>query len=621
MRHYPPGRSILTALPADILVHILDRLPDPSDRKAWRLVCREFLRADYLQRRSLRLLRHGSLPAILRRYGSLERLDLSACPRIDDSAIRAAFYGIRLHALRSVNLSRRSALRCFGLGFMVNACPALETVDLSYCSGVGDREMAALARAPLLRELNVTKCLGVTDVGLARVAVGCSKLERLDLKWCLEISDIGIDLLVKKCRALKDLDISYLKVTNASLQSISSLEKLEVLSMVACSLIDDTGLSYLENGNNCLRSINFSRCDSVSSVGFSSIIKAHSHLKKIYVGHCFPEVAPLFLRKLKDLENSLESIRLDGFHLSSSVLRTIGIHCTNLLEIGLGKCDGITDEGISELSSSCPRLRTVDLTCCRLITDSSLIAIANSCKKLQCLRLESCPGITEKGLGRIGDSCSHLAEIDLTDCGIDDEALKCLSKCCNLIELKLGLCPRITNEGLVYIGSNCKDLQVLDLYRCTGVGDDGLAAIGGGCRKLRKINICYCTQITDRGLEHLCGLDLLTDLEMREVVRVTGAGVTAVAVGCRSLVELDMKKCRSVDDPAGREAGASPRGVGGGYELALRAAWERLQKLKLPTWLSPLLSREVLQMLPDLAKVGEVLQMLPPGSPEAPPLD
>lgn len=56
------------------------------------------------------------------------------------------------------------------------------------------------------------KCLGVTDIGLAKIAVGCGKLERLSLKWCLEISDLGIDLLCKKCLDLKFLDVSYLKV-------------------------------------------------------------------------------------------------------------------------------------------------------------------------------------------------------------------------------------------------------------------------------------------------------------------------------------------------------------------------------------------------------------------------
>ena len=57
------------------------------------------------------------------------------------------------------------------------------------------------------------KCLGITDVGLAKIAVGCSKLESLSLKWCLEISDMGIDLLCKKCLELKILDVSYLKVS------------------------------------------------------------------------------------------------------------------------------------------------------------------------------------------------------------------------------------------------------------------------------------------------------------------------------------------------------------------------------------------------------------------------
>ncbi|ONK55624.1 uncharacterized protein A4U43_UnF770 [Asparagus officinalis] len=98
-----------------------------------------------------------------------------------------------------------------GLEAVVAACPRLEAVDLSRCVGVGDREAAAVARG--LREVRLDKCLEVTDVGLARVAVGCGgRLERLGVKWCMEISDIGVELLVKKCRGIKALDVSYLKV-------------------------------------------------------------------------------------------------------------------------------------------------------------------------------------------------------------------------------------------------------------------------------------------------------------------------------------------------------------------------------------------------------------------------
>lgn len=95
---------------------------------------------------------------------------------------------------------------------LVSVCPKIEAIDISYCTGFGDREAAAVAKASGLKELKIDKCLQVTDVGLAKVAVGCSGLERLGIKWCREISDIGIDLLAKKCLELRELDISYLKV-------------------------------------------------------------------------------------------------------------------------------------------------------------------------------------------------------------------------------------------------------------------------------------------------------------------------------------------------------------------------------------------------------------------------
>ncbi|XP_020101754.1 F-box/LRR-repeat protein 3-like isoform X1 [Ananas comosus] len=604
------GDPVTAALSADLLALILDRVAAARDRKAWRLVSRGFLRAEALHRRALRPLRRDALPRLLRRFPALELLDLSACPALDDASLAAAALGGAGRRLRSVCLARASGVGWRGL------------------------EAAAVADAAGLRELLLDKCLGVTDVGLAKVAVGCPALDRLSVKWCLEISDIGIDLLAKKCPDLRSLDISYIKVTNESLRSISSLRKLEDLAMVGCYFIDDDGMRILSRGCNSFQSIDVSRCENVSSGGLASLLEGHHLLRSINARDCVSELTSCFLSKLSVISNTLNILKLDGFQLSVSALKIIGMSCKNLVEIGLGKCKGVTDEGISELVANCAELRTINLVCCHLLTDDALFSIANNCKKVECLGLESCSLITEKGLDQLTICCSSVKELDLTDCNVNDAGLKCMSRCSELTALKLGLCASISDEGLAYIGSNCEKLQELDLYRCTAVTDNGLAAIAAGCKSLKRLNLCYCTQISDTGMKHLSCLEELTDLELRGLVRVTSSGITSLAMGCKSLVKLELKRCYSVDD-AGlwalarysenlRQLTISYCPVTGlglcnllgtlrclqdvklvhlswvsieGFELALRASCGRLKKLKLLSGLQEVLSPELLQML------------------------
>ncbi|XP_039127389.1 LOW QUALITY PROTEIN: F-box/LRR-repeat protein 3-like [Dioscorea cayenensis subsp. rotundata] len=548
MRPNQPPNSILAVLSLDLLIQIVDRLLDPSDRKAVRLVSLAFLRAESLQRRTLNVLQRDALGSLLRRYGSIERLDLFSCAGLDDVALAASVADGGAPMLRQIRLRRASGVGWRGLAAMVAACPKLETVDLSHCVGVGDREAAALAGLPGLKELKLDKCLKVTDVGLAKVAVGCPGLERLGIKWCLEISDVGIELLVKKCRELKELDISYLKVTDKSLQFISTLGKLQVLSMVGCYFVTDEGLRCLNNGNNSLKEINVLRSHNITSSGLVSVIDGHKSLQKLKAGDCFLDLTPLFLSKLGGLTNGFRTLKLDGSQVSVTSLQIIGANCKHLTKIGLGKCNGITDEGVSELVSSCVDLNSIDLTCCRELTDNSLVSIANSCNKLETLLLESCSLITEKGINLIGACCANLEKIDLTDCDVSDTALKGLSKCSGLMFLKLGLCQNVSDIGLAYIGSGCGELRELDLYRCIAVGDEGLAALVTGCKKIKKLNVCYCTQITDQGMKHLSRLEELKEIEIRGLTQVTSLGITAIAIGCRSLAKLDMKHCDSVDD-------------------------------------------------------------------------
>ncbi|KAJ1417153.1 Leucine-rich repeat [Sesbania bispinosa] len=629
------SESVFCLLTEDLLIRVLDKLG--PDRKSWRLVCKEFHRAESVTRKTVRILRIEFLLGLLQKYCNIETLDLSLCPRIDDGAVSILLSQVSLswtRGLRRLVLSRNTGLGYTGLEMLIRACPMLEAVDVSHCWGYGDREAAALSCATRLRELNMDKCLGVTDIGLAKIAVGCSQLETLSLKWCLEISDLGIDLLCKKCLELKFLDVSYLKVTSESMRSIASLLKLEVFIMVGCDLVDDAGLRFLEKGCPQLKAVDVSRCNCVSSSGLISIISGHDDLEQIGAGYCLSELSAPLVDCLKNLKQ-LSIIRIDGVRVSDFILQTIGINCKSLVELGLSKCIGVTNMGIMQLVSGCGNLKILDLTCCRFITDAAISTIADSCPDLACLKLESCDMVTENGLYQLGSSCLLLEELDLTDCsGMNDIALKYLSRCSELVRLKLGLCTNISDIGLAHIAYNCPKMTELDLYRCVRIGDDGLAALTTGCKKLEKLNLSYCNRITDKGMEYISHLDELSDLELRGLSNITSIGIKAVAVSCKKLADLDLKHCEKIDDSGFwalacysqnlRQINMSYCMVSDvmlcllmgslkrlqdaklvhlakvtvqGLELALRACCGRIKKVKLQSSLRFLLSSEILETI------------------------
>ncbi|GKV32004.1 hypothetical protein SLEP1_g40646 [Rubroshorea leprosula] len=637
----------LLSFTEDLLTRVYEKLGSESDRKSWRLVCREFLRVDSLTRNHLRVLRVEFLQSLPGKYPRLQSLDLSVCPCIDDGTFSLL---LNRHAsgsesgslswfswargLKRLTLSRAAGLGFMGLEALVHACPSLESVDVSYCCGFGDREAAALSNAARLRVLKMDKCLNVSDVGLAKIVVRCGKLERLSLKWCMEISDLGVDLLCKKCLDLKFLDISYLKVTNESLRTIATLQKLEVLAMVGCPLVDDVGLQFLENGCPLLQGIDVSRCECVSSSGLISVIKGHGSLRELNASYILSELCTTFLHCIKGLKH-LEMIRIDGSRIAEPSFSVISNYCKSLVEIGLCKCVGVTNMGIMQLASGCITLRVLNLTCCGSITDAAISAIAESCRNLVCLKLESCNMITEKSLYQLGSFCSVLEEIDLTDCcGVNDKGLEYMSNCSGLKCLKLGICTNVSDKGLFSIGSNCPKIHELDLYCCSGIGDEGLGALSMGCKNLMKLNLSYCNEITDRGMEYISCLEELSDLEMRGLEKVTGTGLAAIAAGCKRLADLDLKHCVKVNDSGFwalacyaknlRQINLSYCPISDmalclvmgnltrlqdaklvhlsnvsvdGFELALRACSFRIKKVKLFAPLRFLLSSEILENL------------------------
>ncbi|KAL6998477.1 hypothetical protein U1Q18_008604 [Sarracenia purpurea var. burkii] len=86
------------------------------------------------------------------------------------------------------------------------------------------------------------------------------------------------------------------------------------------------------------------------------------------------------------------------------------------------------------------------------------------------------------------------------------------------------------------------------LFRSAGIMDSGILAIACGCPGLEMINISYCKNITDSSLISLSQCSKLNSLESRGCPLITSSGLAAIAVGCKQLTKLDIKKCYNIND-------------------------------------------------------------------------
>ncbi|CAD6258777.1 unnamed protein product [Miscanthus lutarioriparius] len=538
----------LVTLADELLFLVLDRVAqaDPRALKSFALASRACHAAESRHRRVVRPLRPDLLPAALARYPCATRLDLSLCARVPDAALASAVSS-SCSALRAVDLSRSRGFGAAGVTALAASCPGLADLDLSNGVDLGDAAAAEVGRARGLRRLSLARWKPLTDMGLGCVAVVCTELRELSLKWCLGVSDLGIQLLALKCRKLTSLDLSYTMITKDSFPAIMKLPNLQELTLVGCIGIDDDALDSLDKEcSKSLQVLDMSQCQNITDVGVSSILKSVPNLLELDLSYCCP-VTPSMVRSFQKIPK-LQTLKLEGCKFMAYALKAIGTSCVSLRELSLSKCSGVMDTELSLAVSRLKNLLKLDITCCRNITDVSLAAITSSCTSLISLRMESCSRVSSGALQLIGKHCSHLEELDLTDSDLDDEGLKALARCSKLSSLKIGICLKIGDEGLTHIGRSCPKLRDIDLYRCGGLSDDGIIQIAQGCPMLECINLSYCTEITDRSLISLSKCAKLNTLEIRGCPMITSTGLSEIAMGCRLLSKLDIKKCFEIND-------------------------------------------------------------------------
>ncbi|KAI9371647.1 cyclic nucleotide-binding domain protein [Aspergillus egyptiacus] len=274
------------------------------------------------------------------------------------------------------------------------------------------------------------------------------------------------------------------------------------------------------------------------------------------------------------------------FHITdegfSSLVNTCG---SNVLTWKMKSVWDVTASSILEMASKATHLQEVDFSNCRKVSDTLLARIIGwvtpgpykppedpakggkvsikptmqtptetvfGCPELKRLTLSYCKHVTDRSMHHIASHAARrIEEMDLTRCTtITDQGFQYWGNAqfTNLRKLCLADCTYLTDNAIVYLTNAAKQLQELDLSFCCALSDTATEVLALQCSQLKYLNMSFCgSAISDPSLRSI-GLHLLhlKRLSVRGCVRVTGAGVEAVADGCAQLEAFDVSQCKNL---------------------------------------------------------------------------
>ncbi|KAL6629489.1 hypothetical protein ACP70R_029254 [Stipagrostis hirtigluma subsp. patula] len=236
-------------------------------------------------------------------------------------------------------------------------------------------------------------------------------------------------------------------------------------------------------------------------------------------------------------------------------LKEMSISLEDLGFLNLNACQRISDKGIEAVTSLCPNLHGISIYWIVGLTDSSIVHMTRNCKQILDLNMSGCKNISDKGIRLIANNYQGLKRLNITRCVklTDDGLREVLQKCSSLESLNLYALSSFTDKVYKEIGSLAY-LTFLDLCGAQNLTDDGLACISR-CGGLTYLNLTWCVRVTDAGVVAIAqGCRSLELLSLFGIIGVTDACLEALSKSCSgSLTTLDVNGCigiksRSRDD-------------------------------------------------------------------------
>eukprot|EP00123_Amoebidium_parasiticum_P021399 comp6654_c0_seq1/m.2423 comp6654_c0_seq1/g.2423 ORF comp6654_c0_seq1/g.2423 comp6654_c0_seq1/m.2423 type:complete len:540 (-) comp6654_c0_seq1:75-1694(-) len=352
----------------------------------------------------------------LSRLELLMHLDLSWCKEVTDENSRVIFPALK----------------------------QLRSLDVSFCTGLGDDALDALRGLTRLMEINVSGCYRITDAG-ARALGTVWSLTVVQVSRCNKLTDNAL-LSLSELPNLVHLNAASLsQVGDGGLFALAAAEKLSLLDLSGCDLITSRGLRVLSSSLPRLHTLNVDYCYRVGDPGVESL--GHlSQLTRLNIAH---------IDMLTDM----------GFAELSSL--------NGLVSLNVCWCRELTDIGLVSTLSHMPRLQVLDVSGCENMTDATA-ELLGQMGSLRILNVSWCKKITDEGAAAIAGATT-LEELDIGFCDrLSDEGVKSLAQLGRLRRLDISQCPQVTDEGVRAL-SNLTALTKLVALSCEFVTSSGYA--------------------------------------------------------------------------------------------------------------------------------------------------
>lgn len=283
----------------------------------------------------------------------------------------------------------------------------VKTLDLTlWCKELDDASLIQITNFVGSRPeiINLTNCYHITDVGFSYLIneigfSGCIKELKMKNNWnisamaIMDLSVAGRSILkldLSNCRKVKD-DV-IIRLIGKENDFKFGCHYLADLNLGYCKYLTDQSLKFIgENGFRRLKSLDLTRCTTITDYGFLSWLSA--------------------------TECSLERLILrDCTFLTDKVIEVLGLIATNLKVLDLTFCCMLTDVSLKLIGDGLKNLRSLNLSFCgSAVSDYSLYELVNL-KELNSVSIKGCIRVTRAGVDMLLTKMVSLSDLTITQC-------------------------------------------------------------------------------------------------------------------------------------------------------------------------------------------------------------